>query len=336
MAGGHEEHRRPTAAVLAEAASEAGYAPSVHNTQPWRWKVLPEALDLYADRSRQLGVTDPDGRLLMTSCGVALHHATVALRAEGWQPDVLHLPDKADPDHLARITLAERVPVSAEAVRLVQQIQMRHTDRRPVSDTPVAVEVLDRLRQVADDAGGHLWVLRRDNLVELASAAATAQSVEIADPLWREEISYWAGGSREAGTGVPGSAIPAEHPQTTVPGRDFGAAGTLPVSTGHDSAASYAVLYADGDGPQDWLRGGETLSAVWLTATELGVSVLPLSAAVEVVPTRMVLQRMLAGTGYPVLVLRLGVADAEHHGAPRTPRLPTSQIVDMSEAAAGS
>src|SRR5690606_32132752 len=75
----------PAAGVLTRAAHAAGMAPSVHNTQPWRWRVFPEWLELYADRSRQLGRADPEGRLMTISCGAALHHARVALAAEGWE-----------------------------------------------------------------------------------------------------------------------------------------------------------------------------------------------------------------------------------------------------------
>jgi hypothetical protein len=71
------------------------------------------------------------------------------------------------------------------------------------------------------------------------------------------------------------------------------------------------------------------LSAAWLTATELGVSVLPLSAAVEVAATRTTLRRLLSDIGYPYLVLRLGMADPEHHGAPHTPRLSSQQVVEI-------
>ena len=86
--------RRPVAVALAEAAASAGYAPSVHNTQPWRWRAHPDRLDLYAARDRQLTETDPEGRLLLLSCGAALHHARLALArrsgcdlaAQGAQP----------------------------------------------------------------------------------------------------------------------------------------------------------------------------------------------------------------------------------------------------------
>src|SRR3954462_217561 len=91
---------RPAAAILAEAAEAAGFAPSIHNTQPWRWRVAAAGLGLFAARERQRGVPDPGGRMLHVSCGAALHHARVALAAEGWTTETLRLPDRADPDHL--------------------------------------------------------------------------------------------------------------------------------------------------------------------------------------------------------------------------------------------
>jgi prepilin-type processing-associated H-X9-DG protein len=59
----------------------ATQAPSMHNTQPWRWRVGPDSLSLFADPSRHLRHADPDGRGMLVSCGAALHHCTVALAA---------------------------------------------------------------------------------------------------------------------------------------------------------------------------------------------------------------------------------------------------------------
>jgi len=113
---------RPASAVLAEAAEVAGYAPSVHNTQPWRWRVSGDHMDLFADRERQLAVADPQGRLLTISCGAALHHTVVALAAEGWQAKVRRLDG---PDHLARITLGPHAEVTPEAMRHLQAVRVR-------------------------------------------------------------------------------------------------------------------------------------------------------------------------------------------------------------------
>ena len=133
-----------------------------------------------------------------------------------------------------------------------------------------------------------------------------AAAVEAAEPEIREELEYWTGRARPAGTGLPADVLPEREQQTTVPGRDFGRAGTLPIGPGHDRVAVYAVLYGDEDDPCDWLRAGEALSAGWLRATELGVSVVPLSGVIEVASTRQTLRALLAGLGHPYLVLRLG------------------------------
>jgi hypothetical protein len=319
-------------AGLAAAARMAGYAPSIHNTQPWRWRVHGDDLELWAVRQRQLPVTDPLGRLLAISCGAALQHARLALAAEGWQADVAYLPDPDDrPDLLARITVTGRTEVTPEAMRLLQTARVRHTDRRPVAETPVDPATIDQLRAVANREEANLHVLRRDEVIELAAAASHAQHVESMDPSWVEELSYWAGGSRADGLGVPDNVIPSAQPFTTVPGRDFATTGTLPVGPGHDRAAVYAILYGDEDTSLAWLHAGEALSAVWLQATERDLTVLPLSAAVEVAQTRQVLMGMLANLGEPFLVLRFGLADPDHAGPPHTPRMPSDQVVDIVE-----
>lgn len=320
---------RSATTVLAEAAEAAGYAPSVHNTQPWRWRVGGDTLDLYAVRERQLRAADPEGRLLTVSCGAALHHAVVAVAARGWSVTVTPLPDPADPDHLARVGLAGRTEVAPEAVRRFEAVRLRHTDRRPVSDTPASPEAVAAVGRavMAEDVQWH--VLTDDQVLDLAAAASHADQVETEDEEQRTELAYWRGGDRPEGTGLPDEVVPAQAPQTTVPGRDFVRAGTLTVGRGHDRAARYAILYGPGDEPADWLRAGRALSAGWLTATELGVTVLPFSSVIELPSLRQVLRSVVSNLGYPYLVVRLGTADPETAGPPHTPRLPVAQTIEV-------
>jgi hypothetical protein len=93
---------------LAQAAIFAGRAPSLHNSQPWRWDTDGHVLDLRLERSRVLTTSDPEGRFAILSCGAALHHARIHLAAHGWQAVVQRLPDDADTDLLARVRFASR------------------------------------------------------------------------------------------------------------------------------------------------------------------------------------------------------------------------------------
>jgi nitroreductase len=72
-----------------DALAVAVRAPSIHNTQPWSWRLTPDRLVLRADRSRQLEVADPDGHSLLVSCLTEL-----SLRAAGSRVESSMLSDR--------------------------------------------------------------------------------------------------------------------------------------------------------------------------------------------------------------------------------------------------
>ncbi|WP_430783546.1 Acg family FMN-binding oxidoreductase [Actinoplanes sp. G11-F43] len=312
--------------ALVQAADAARFAPSIHNTQPWRWVVRDGRLELFGVAERQLREQDPSGRMLLLSCGTALHHARVALDAEGWRHEV----ERPAGEPLAVLRPVERVPVPPEATRHFQMLQVRRTDRRTVTDERVSEDTLSHLVKVTEEGGAHLHVLGRDQVIALAVAVDRAQHAEDSDERIKAETATWVGGERPDGTGIPASVLPEEVPLTTVAERDFQARGTLPAGDGHDQAATYAVIYGDGDESGDWLRGGEALSRLWLAATEQAVSLLPLSGPVEIPFTRQTLRRMLGDVGFPFIAVRLGTLDPATSAPPKTPRLPAGQVIDVA------
>ena len=106
-------------------------APSVDDAQPWRWRVGPDALHLFADPGRNC-----DRRDTLISCGASLHHCTVALAAMGWRATTARLPDPADHDHLASIEMTAESPGELDVV-LASAIGRRRTDRRGFGPWPV-------------------------------------------------------------------------------------------------------------------------------------------------------------------------------------------------------
>jgi nitroreductase len=126
-------------------------APSVHNTQPWKWRVHGSDVDLFADYARQLVYADPARRDLMISCGAALHHFQVASAALGWSARVHRLPDASDERHVASMHLTpSRLPRPDTGD--LEAIAARRTDRRRPTSWPVPH---DRLNGLA--ATGTSW-----------------------------------------------------------------------------------------------------------------------------------------------------------------------------------
>ncbi|HEU4422613.1 MAG TPA: nitroreductase [Pilimelia sp.] len=315
------------AAALAGAARQALRAPSVFNTQPWRWRVGTETLTLYADRGRQLPATDPDGRLLMLSCGAALHHARVALRAAGYVAEVARLPEPDRSDVIARIRLTGRRSAGAAELRLAAAIGRRRTDRRSFGPAEVPPAELDRLRDAVVAEGAQLHIVRPHQMPMLAVATARAAEIELADPSYRAELAQWTTRPPGSGDGVPATTAVRQGPRR-VPIRDY-ALGTEPgleIGDGNDRGAAYALLYGATDEPAAWLRAGEALSALLLTATAAGLSAAPLSDVVDVVWTRKLTRDLLAGLGEPYLVVRVGVG-GDPANLPAAPRRDPKDVI---------
>ena len=259
-----------SATALTEATRVAGFAPSLLNTQPWRWQVSDSTLELYADPIRQLTGSDPGSRLMVLSCGAALHHARIALAAQGLRPVVERLAGVDRPRLLARLTVSGQSTPDLGAVRLLEAIQIRRADRLPMNGVVVDRTCLDMVRTAVEAEQSSLCVLPADSLLDLVMAGGANRLSEF-DPRRRD-------------TG----------------------AGDLRAD---DRGAVDAILFGSGDTPSAWLSAGEALSAGWLTATELGVRVLPMFAAAEVDSTRRILRRRLPPRSEPFLVLRFGVVD---------------------------
>ncbi|WP_051386436.1 Acg family FMN-binding oxidoreductase [Actinokineospora inagensis] len=314
----------PDRETLLTAIRMACCAPSVHNSQPWRWQVGHRAVHLWADPSRALPATDPDGRELVISCGAALHHLVVALAAFGWAARVHLLPDPSLPEHLAAVEVSTMVPEQVDLVLAAASTQ-RRSDRRAYAPSSVDDDQLSRLVAVA--AGGVTTRVVRSP--ELLALIAKADAIQSADGAYRSELALWSGrvGSPD---GVPAANSTTETRYGDLVTRRFSVS-RLVQPTGADSAGTLLVLGTAIDDRTSWLRTGMATSAITLTATVLRLATCPLSQPVEVRETRELLRRrVLGGRVVPQLVLRLGRPVVGAEPVPRTPRRSLMDVVEFS------
>lgn len=261
------------------ATERAQRAPSILNTQPWRWRWDENVLRLYADQSRQLTSIDPDGRLLTLSCGAALHHARVALAGAGCDVAVSRFPDPADARLLAELRVTDAHEPTRSEIEGLRTIAARHTDRRPFAGlVAVPEEAMLWLRQAVEAEHAWLFHVRPEQLPFLVQAARDAATVEAEMPDYQEELARWTHRPWSEGDGVPAETIAAQVSRP-VPVRDFapGRETLLEPGPGDDQFAEYLILVRPTDTQTDWLRAGEATSAAWLRATEAGLAMSVLS-----------------------------------------------------------
>jgi hypothetical protein len=316
---------RPTPEQLRHVVQAAGLAPSVHNTQPWRFVAHAGGLELHADATRQLTVLDPDGRQLHLSCGAALFHARCAARALGLDVQVLLLPDTARPTLLAEIALTSGQPASEPEIRLATAILQRHTHRGAFEDRAVPEPILQVLRDAAATEGARLSaVSSEDQLVQLEVLLAGADAMEERDVRYREELAHWVHGGPLRGDGIPAAAL-TQAAGSSLRQRDFtlGHVAAVDGSAPAPDRPAVVVLTTDDDEPISWLRAGQALAAVLLHAADLGVQAQPLGQVTDILAYRFGLRQALGIVGMPQLVLRMGFA----HRTAVTPRRSVDEVL---------
>ncbi|MPZ81730.1 MAG: NAD(P)H nitroreductase [Actinophytocola sp.] len=318
--------------TLLGAIGLANRAPSVHNTQPWRWLLGDASIHLMADQTRRLSVADPDGRDLLLSCGAALHHLRIALAALGWRAIVHHIPNPSDPTHLAAVETAQRVP-SEEDITLAGAISRRRTDRRRFSSWPVPDGHLDQMVRRCGEAGALLVpVDDATTRRQLTRAIDRAAHLQQDDPTYIQELAAWSGRSKVAEDGVLSGSAPSArriHGDTTMRTFPGGTLADAHTGRGEPDGGELLVLATLTDDPVSVLRAGEAASAALLTATDLGLASCPLSQPLEIADTRALIRdQVLDSAAYPHLILRTGWLPTAAPLPPQSPRRPTDRTID--------
>ncbi|PBC67605.1 hypothetical protein BX265_8220 [Streptomyces sp. TLI_235] len=322
------------AAALETLVAAAVAAPSIHNSQPWHFRLRPETstLEVRAVAERTLPRTDPRGQALHISVGAAVFNIQVAARHLGWAPEVRLLPDPAEPDLLAAVELDRpALAVLPSTAELYGAIWHRHTVRRPFTGPPVPAAVLADLVAAARAEETVLDIPGPQEVQRLLQLTAEAERSNTTDPGRRAESRAWIQPPGGPPYGIPRSALGPQDAAGHLPVRDFSAIDPAE----HRAPAAFeahpciAVLSTERDDPADWLRAGLALQHVLLVATVHQVRASMLHQAVEWPELRWEMRDPSHGPGCVQMILRLGYGP---EGAP-TPRLPVTDSIDRNDEA---
>ncbi|MFJ9908817.1 Acg family FMN-binding oxidoreductase [Streptomyces sp. NPDC101152] len=306
-------------------------APSLYNTQPWRFVSQGGEVQLHTDTSRGLPVTDPAGRELVIGCGAALFNLRIAMRHLGFLPQVRAFPDTAAPWHLATVRWGPYLRPDADEEAMYAALTRRHTHRGPFRPDPLPVTLIEELQEHARHEGTELSPLSTtEDLRRAADLIRTAEAVRRSRPAYSVELANWTtprGSARH--DGLPPSTYPRDPDTTAFAGRDYAAharlgyGGDISPHPARPTLGLAALLDTGQDLPEDWLRAGQGLQRVLLHAAAHRVCAALHTQPLELPALREQLGRTCVAGRHPQMLLRFG-----YGGLVRpTPRRPVRDVL---------
>jgi len=308
-------------------------SPSTHNTQPWKFAVVPGAIEVFADYARRMPVVDPGNRELLMSVGAAVFTLRVAAERFGMECRVTYSYSNDSERPLAVAALSPRAPGVApdEALAsLFGPIVRRHTNRHPFLLSRVPEAILRRIRGL--DAGGMATVsVSTDGNInsKVSELVAAADRMQLADPTFRSDIAEWVRPNwTQKHDGVTGAALGMNTVASVL-----GSWTARVVDTGAMRAARDRNLCAEApgllviqseDAVPHWLACGELLQHALLILTREGLHHSYFNMPVQVPDLRVRLRAVCGLTAWPQLLLRIGFSLTE---PARTPRRPVDEVL---------
>ena len=311
------------AATVTSLLTAAVAAPSIHNTQPWRFRLDPhsQVLEVHSAPERTLPLSDPTHRAQYLSVGAAVFNLRLAAVHLGLRPDVRLLPDPQRPGLLAALRLTE--PLGADEQPsdpgLYEAIPRRHTSRMPFTGRPVPEPILAEMTSAAHAAGARLHTPDIAGTRRLLRLTAAAEARNQAHPQRTAETLGWiTPPGTDARYGVPVTALGPPDAGRRIPVRDF----THPVPAVRRPAVWFerhvqlGLLWTSHDRREDWLRAGQALQYVLLTATAHGLRTSLLHQAMEWPDLRAATALPRHQRCHPQMLIRFGYGP-DGIGAPR-------------------
>lgn len=172
-------------AQMRELVRNATLAANGHNTQPWKFAIKENNIEIHPNYTRRLPVVDPGDRELWISLGCALENLLVAARASGYSPEVAY-PDAVDFIHV-RLTVD-----SPQSSPLFDAVPLRQNTRSEYDGRLIKNDDLDQLRALSLEPGVVLrFVLNPTDLETVLEYVNQGNLRQYSNEAFVDELIYW-------------------------------------------------------------------------------------------------------------------------------------------------
>jgi hypothetical protein len=330
---GHDAGLRAGVSELVRSMAQAArLAPSIHNSQPWKFSALPDGLAIHEDTTRSLPVVDPVGRLRAISCGAAVTNAALAVSMTGLRPVVDVRPSVDAPTLIATVVGTDLGrpdgAVPPQDRRRYDAIPLRRAHRRLHDRSALRADEVDRLRAAVLGEGARPVVPGATQRRQLGSVLREAVRHQLGDPAFVSEVGSWIRHPSDAGVaddGIPVASLgTAPYPADSLVHGDWDedVVEDLPVEDELE-ASTIVGIATPGDLRGDWVIAGMALERLWLEATALDLAVTFADQATQWTASRDQAAEAVQAMGALQVVLRVGRPLVD---VPATPRRPLDEL----------
>ncbi len=308
-------------------------APSTYNTQPWRFRVSCDGVEIFADYTRRMPVADPGGRELLMSIGAAVMNLRVAAAHFGFGCDIAYNHSGASEAALANVRLTPAVAqhqVDRALAPLFPFIMRRHTNRHAFLLSRIPVSVLERASALADGTEARAMTSTDgERNARIADLVARGDRTLMADAAYRRNISAWVHAHAAShADGLPAQAFGFDGRLAAIAPWATRVLDLGKIRAAHDKnlclEAPGLIALCANDSTGNFLAVGELLECILLHLTCDGLHHSYFNMPVQVPELRTELQGVLDVSVPPQLLLRVGYSLSEPI---RTPRRPIEEVV---------
>jgi hypothetical protein len=296
-------------------------APSAHNTQPWKFRIVDEGVEVFADYSLRLPIIDPDDRELLMSVGASITNLRVAAAWFGFESTVLYQSRSEQSVPVAVVAIRETCLPDPKLVALFPAIRRRHTNRSPFTNDPIGTDAASAICDVIEAYPDALHALREQHRAAVADLVTEANHLLMARPAVRAELAdHLRATADEQHDGIPTDSLginaPAGMAAWVLRNMNLSDVQAERDRERLDRSALMVVLTADDD-RTSLIQAGEILERLLLTITLHGVQYAFVNQPAEVPQLRHRLQELALMTRPPQMIVVAGCASEDARPAPR-------------------
>jgi hypothetical protein len=294
-------------------------ASSGHNTQPWKFKIGKNKLEVWADKDRRRRDIDPNDRELFISLGCAIANLEVAAKFFGMMYEKKYNDEK---NGLAVIFKFTEGKIESREEKLFRAITERRVNREEYLERSIPKELLEKIEKENNGAMVHL-IDQKKKQQEVAALLEKSDRVWFKTKKLVDEMEYWLQDDLSYGNnGIPAEIINLYKLAVEVKyliSRDSESVEEKALRDKKlaEKAGAIAVIWTKGESKKEWIEAGELYERMALYLTENGIQNAFFNTVIELNTQRKELENILGIPGRAQLMIRLGYAKKETSHSPR-------------------